>query len=482
MKVQSVLTQNMKGLLNLPPNLDVLELTQIKTETKSELPKPTVTAVMPPPAVTAAVPPPVVSSDLTVEEAAMRARIEQRKKELAEKKAKEEKQMAEQATKQAEDAKRVADAQRAEEAQEAAKKLAAIQEASKKLEALQQAAKKQAEEEDAKRSALERAKKQAEEAKKQAEQAEQAKKQAQEKANTEETVLFLATVLYDFPPKNERELRLKKGEIVKVKQVKDEWSFGALQNGNEGWFPSNYIERIQTAAQPQPPTTTNTESTVSFFATVLFDFPPENERELRLKKGERVEVKQVIDEWSFGVLPNGKEGWFPSNYIERINPQPKPQPQQPTTTNAYKITTTPATTNTTTPRSTTTYTPATTPKSSTLNTPKSAPPAATAGTTQKQNSKPSFTKGLFGGKKKEPSSSKKVPEKAPEKVTTPHKPVCYFARVKFDFPPENERELELKQGDMVEVLQVVDEWWFGCLPNGREGYFPGNYVEKIGDW
>jgi len=38
------------------------------------------------------------------------------------------------------------------------------------------------------------------------------------------------------------------------------------------------------------------------------------------------------------------------------------------------------------------------------------------------------------------------------------------------------------KGDVIEVLQEVDEWWFGVLPDGREGYFPCNYVEKIGNW
>lgn len=57
-----------------------------------------------------------------------------------------------------------------------------------------------------------------------------------------------------------------------------------------------------------------------------------------------------------------------------------------------------------------------------------------------------------------------------------------YAKAAFDFPPENERELELKKGDVVEVLQEVEEWWYGILPNGKEGYFPSNYVEKIGNW
>lgn len=64
----------------------------------------------------------------------------------------------------------------------------------------------------------------------------------------------------------------------------------------------------------------------------------------------------------------------------------------------------------------------------------------------------------------------------------PAAPAQCFARAAFDFPPENDRELELKKGDVVEVLQQVDEWWYGVLPDGREGYFPANYVEKVGNW
>lgn len=61
-------------------------------------------------------------------------------------------------------------------------------------------------------------------------------------------------------------------------------------------------------------------------------------------------------------------------------------------------------------------------------------------------------------------------------------PAKRMVRALFDFPPENERELELKAGDVVEILRVDDEWWFGQFPDGREGYFPGTYVEKIGSW
>ncbi|XP_040911780.1 uncharacterized protein si:dkey-97a13.12 [Toxotes jaculatrix] len=42
------------------------------------------------------------------------------------------------------------------------------------------------------------------------------------------------------------------------------------------------------------------------------------------------------------------------------------------------------------------------------------------------------------------------------------------------------KELDLNQGDLIQVLFKVDEaWWFGRLPNGDEGYFPVTCVEPL---
>jgi len=62
-----------------------------------------------------------------------------------------------------------------------------------------------------------------------------------------------------------------------------------------------------------------------------------------------------------------------------------------------------------------------------------------------------------------------------------------IAEVLYDFPPENERELKLTRGDKVEVFQVSGEWWYGAIvlqngQHGNEGFFPGTYVQKIGQW
>ncbi|XP_043918674.1 CD2-associated protein isoform X2 [Protopterus annectens] len=52
-------------------------------------------------------------------------------------------------------------------------------------------------------------------------------------------------------------------------------------------------------------------------------------------------------------------------------------------------------------------------------------------------------------------------------------------RVLFEYIPQNEDELELKVGDVLEVNEEVEEgWWSGTL-NGKSGLFPSNFVKEV---
>uniref|UniRef100_A0AAY4B1Y2 Osteoclast-stimulating factor 1 n=1 Tax=Denticeps clupeoides TaxID=299321 RepID=A0AAY4B1Y2_9TELE len=52
-------------------------------------------------------------------------------------------------------------------------------------------------------------------------------------------------------------------------------------------------------------------------------------------------------------------------------------------------------------------------------------------------------------------------------------------RVHFEYLPQNEDELELKVGDVIEVAEEVEEgWWSGSM-NGKFGLFPSNFVKEM---
>ncbi|XP_017877244.1 unconventional myosin-Ie-like isoform X2 [Ceratina calcarata] len=53
------------------------------------------------------------------------------------------------------------------------------------------------------------------------------------------------------------------------------------------------------------------------------------------------------------------------------------------------------------------------------------------------------------------------------------------AKSLYDYSPQDVDELQLKEGDIIEILKEdKDGWWHGRL-NGRTGLFPSNYIVKI---
>ncbi|KAM4528820.1 CD2-associated protein isoform 2-T2 [Fundulus diaphanus] len=59
------------------------------------------------------------------------------------------------------------------------------------------------------------------------------------------------------------------------------------------------------------------------------------------------------------------------------------------------------------------------------------------------------------------------------------KPKKRQCKVRFDYKPENEDELELKVGDVIEIIEEVEEGWWNGSFNGKSGLFPSNFVEEL---
>ncbi|MCI4389234.1 hypothetical protein PGIGA_G00095540 [Pangasianodon gigas] len=71
-----------------------------------------------------------------------------------------------------------------------------------------------------------------------------------------------------------------------------------------------------------------------------------------------------------------------------------------------------------------------------------------------------------GGLGFQPRASRKKPKKRQCKVL-------------FEYVPQNEDELELKVGDIIEISEEVEEGWWSGIVNGKTGLFPSNFVKEI---
>nr|XP_040027985.1 endophilin-A2-like isoform X1 [Gasterosteus aculeatus aculeatus] len=58
----------------------------------------------------------------------------------------------------------------------------------------------------------------------------------------------------------------------------------------------------------------------------------------------------------------------------------------------------------------------------------------------------------------------------------PTEPCC---KALYDFEPENEGELGFHEGDIITLVNQIDDNWFEGAIRGRSGYFPNNYVEVM---
>uniref|UniRef100_A0A7E4V4T6 SH3 domain-containing GRB2-like protein n=1 Tax=Panagrellus redivivus TaxID=6233 RepID=A0A7E4V4T6_PANRE len=67
-----------------------------------------------------------------------------------------------------------------------------------------------------------------------------------------------------------------------------------------------------------------------------------------------------------------------------------------------------------------------------------------------------------------------TPEASSSNGTT--KPTC---KALYDFKAENPGELELKEGQIIELLSQIDENWYEGRVDGKSGFFPLTYVQVV---
>lgn len=134
-----------------------------------------------------------------------------------------------------------------------------------------------------------------------------------------------ALVLFDYVPKRDDELHLHQGlKLTVLEKSSDGWWKGEEENGNKGWFPSNYvqeeaIEENDLMMAKINGTTQQNSQTILEIVVCLYSFDAQNSQELSFAKNERLEIlEHPVDDPDWWLARNhyGQTGLIPTNYIQ----------------------------------------------------------------------------------------------------------------------------------------------------------------------
>ncbi|XP_036871584.2 sorbin and SH3 domain-containing protein 1 isoform X34 [Manis javanica] len=235
-----------------------------------------------------------------------------------------------------------------------------------------------------------------------------------------------ARAKFDFKAQTLKELPLQKGDIVYIyKQIDQNWYEGE-HHGRVGIFPRTYIELLPPAEKAQPKKLTPVQVLEYGEAVAKFTFNGDTQVEMSFRKGERITLLRQVDEnWYEGRIPGtSRQGIFPITYVDVL--------KRPLVKNPMDY----------------------------IDLPFSSSPSrsATASPQQPQAQQRRVT---------------------PDRSQTSQDLFSYQAL--YSYMPQNDDELELRDGDIVDVMEKCDDGWFvGTSRRTRQfGTFPGNYVKPL---
>jgi len=123
--------------------------------------------------------------------------------------------------------------------------------------------------------------------------------------------------IYSYDATEDNEISFAEGETIYLLEKDDSgWWRGRNGKGQEGLFPSNFVEVVGEEGNSG-----SIEIHKDYQA--LYDYEAEDETELTIKEGEILHVISETDGWYFGSNAKGKEGNFPSNFVELVDNQKK---------------------------------------------------------------------------------------------------------------------------------------------------------------
>ncbi|KAF6084918.1 sorbin and SH3 domain containing 2 [Phyllostomus discolor] len=246
-----------------------------------------------------------------------------------------------------------------------------------------------------------------------------------ERRGTPEKEKLPAKAVYDFKAQTSKELSFKKGDTVYILRKIDQNWYEGEHHGRVGIFPISYVEKLTPPekaqpARPPPPAQLGEIGE----AIAKYNFNADTNVELSLRKGDRVILLKRVDQnWYEGKIPGtNRQGIFPVSYVEVVK----------------------------------------------RNTGKGAedypdPPIPHSYSSDRIHS-------LSSNKPQRPVF-------AHENIQGGGEPF----QALYNYTPRNEDELELRESDVIDVMEKCDDGWFVGTSRRTKffGTFPGNYVKRL---
>uniref|UniRef100_A0A3B1JPL2 Sorbin and SH3 domain containing 3 n=1 Tax=Astyanax mexicanus TaxID=7994 RepID=A0A3B1JPL2_ASTMX len=334
----------------------------------------------------------------------------------------------------------------------------------------------------------------------------------------EEKKMKAARAKFGFQAQSPKELTLQKGDVVYIhRQVDANWYEGE-HHGRAGIFPTSYVEIIPPTEKPVPIKSPTVQVLEYGEAVALFNFNADLPVELSFRKGEVISItRRVDDQWLEGrIAGTNRSGIFPINYVQvnkmprtklsdeilatplspiALEPRsPRPQPQlsphkhsgqsrsplsptqsastkQPSEHFAYS----PGPASPTPPNSH---------RSGSLSAHRSLDRDVRSPVSPSNHVLPSPQgPGLPANSNPRPSYTTQdgIRNHSPQQYIHVKTPPSAQYKAVYNYKPQNRDELELKEGDIVQVMEKCDDGWFVGTSERTHafGTFPGNYVAPV---
>uniref|UniRef100_A0A8C6EFI3 Sorbin and SH3 domain containing 2 n=1 Tax=Moschus moschiferus TaxID=68415 RepID=A0A8C6EFI3_MOSMO len=246
-----------------------------------------------------------------------------------------------------------------------------------------------------------------------------------ERKGTPEKEKLPAKAVYDFKAQTSKELSFKKGDTVYILRKIDQNWYEGEHHGRVGIFPISYVEKLTPPekaqpARPPPPAQLGEIGE----AVAKYNFSADTNVELSLRKGDRIILLKRVDQnWYEGKIPGtNRQGIFPVSYVEVV--------KKNTTKGAEDYPELPI--------------------------PHSYSSDRIHSLSSNKPQRPVFThENIQGGG--EPFQAL------------------------YNYTPRNEDELELRESDVIDVMEKCDDGWFVGTSRRTKffGTFPGNYVKRL---